>query len=115
MSIRQYRYSSKLKSEIESQVSELLKTGMIQPSRSPFSSLVLLVRKRDNSWCMCIDYRMLNALTIKSKFLILVIDELLDELADACWFSCLDLHAGFNPIWLAPGEEYKTAFQTHWG
>lgn len=58
---------------------------------------------------------MFNALTIKSKFPIPVIDELLDELASACWFSCLDLHAGFNQIRLATGEEYKTAFQTHWG
>jgi hypothetical protein len=61
------------------------------------------------------DYRMLNALTVKTKFLIPVIDELLDELSSAQWFSCLDLRAGFNQIRLAPGEEYKTAFQTYWG
>lgn len=115
VSVRQYRYSPKLKSEIEEQVSELLKTGIIQPSRSPFSSPVLLVRKKDHSWRMCVDYRMLNALTVKSKFPIPVIDELLDELSSARWFSCLDLRAGFNQIRLAPGEEYKTAFQTHWG
>ncbi|XP_021317789.1 uncharacterized protein LOC110435983 [Sorghum bicolor] len=113
--IRQYRYSPKLKSEIESQVSELLRTGMIRPSRSPFSSPVLLVKKKDQSWRMCVDYRMLNALTVKSKFPIPVIDELLDELAQARWFSCLDLRAGFNQIRMAPGEEYKTAFQTHRG
>ena len=53
--------------------------------------------------------------TIKSKFPIPFIDELLDELASARWFTCLDLHIGFNQIRLAPGEEYKTAFQTHWG
>jgi len=58
---------------------------------------------------------MLNALTVKSKFPILVVDELLDESAQARWFSCLDLRAGFNQIRLAPGEEHKTAFQTHWG
>lgn len=56
---------------------------------------------------------MLNALTIKSKFPISVIDELLDELSSARYFSCLDLRAGFNQIRLAPGEEYKTTFQTH--
>jgi hypothetical protein len=65
---------------------------------------MLLVRKKDGSWRFCVDYRMLNALTVKAKFPIPVVDELLDELANARWFSCLDLRA-----------EYKTAFQTHWG
>lgn len=62
-------------------------------------------------------HRLLNAKRhdCKEKFLIPVIDELLDELSSAKWFSCLDLRAGFNQIRLAPGEEYKTAFQTHWG
>lgn len=58
---------------------------------------------------------MLNSLTVKSTFSIPVVDELLDELSQAQWFSCLDLRAGFNQIRLAPGEEHKTAFQTHSG
>lgn len=108
VSVRQYRNSPALKSEIEKQVSELLQSGFIRPSNSPYSSLVLLVRKKDHS-------RMLNALTVKSKFLIPVIDELLGESSSAQWFSSLDLRAGFNQIRLAPGEEFKTAFQTYWG
>ena len=74
----------------------MLQSGMVQSSLSTFSSSVLLVRKKDGTWRFCVDYRMLNALTVKSKFPILVVDELLDELAQARWFSCLDLRAGFN-------------------
>lgn len=112
---RPYRYSPILKSEIESQVNEMLQSGLIRLSTSAFSSPVLLVHKKDGSWRFCVDYRQLNALTVKSKFPIPVIDELLDELSSVKWFSCLDLCAGFNQIRLAPGEEHKTAFQTHWG
>lgn len=91
----------------------MLQTGFICPSTSAFSSPVLMVHKKDDGWRLCVDYRLLNALTVKTKFPIPIIDELLDEIASAQWFTSLDLRAGFNQIWLAPGEEHKTAFQTH--
>ena len=113
--MRPYRFAPKLKNEIEKQVSEMLDQGIIQYSQSPFSSPLLLVRKSDSTWRPVIDYRYLNSLTKKGKYPLPVIDELLDELAGACWFSKLDLRAGYHQIRLAPGEEGKMAFQTHHG
>lgn len=92
-----------------------MKQGVITHSSSAFGSPVLLVRKEENEWRLVFDYRHLNALTIKGKYPLPVIDELLDELAEARWFSKLDLKAGYHQIRLAPGEEHKTAFQTHNG
>jgi hypothetical protein len=76
---------------------------------------VLLVKKKDNTWRFCVDYRHLNAITVKGKYPVPIIDEFLDELSGASWFTCLDMRAGFHQVRLKPGEEYKTAFQTHCG
>lgn len=87
----------------------MLAQGIIQPSASPFS-LVLLVKKKDRTYRFCVDFRQLNAITAKSKFLVPVFDQLMDELTHASWFTDLDLRAGFHQILLQPGEEHKTAF-----
>lgn len=113
--IRPYRYPPKLKDEIEQQVQEMLSQGLIRHSHSPFSSPVLLVRKKDGGYRFCVDFCHLNALTLKSKYPVPVFDQLMDELAHARWFSTLDLWAGFHQILLKEGEEYKTEFQTHVG
>jgi transposase InsO family protein len=115
VSIRPYRYPPAIKDEIERQVQMMLDSGVIQHSDSPFSSPVLLVKKKDGSFRFCVDFRHLNAITAKSKYPVPIIEELLDELHGASWFSSLDLTAGYHQILLKPGEEPKTAFQTHTG
>jgi hypothetical protein len=112
---RQYRYTPAQKTKIEAQVTAMLQASLIQVSARPFSSPVLLVRKKDLSWRFCIDYRLLNSITIKNKYPLPIIDELLDELSGACWFSKMDLCVGYHQIRLRAGEEFKTAFHTHQG
>ena len=112
---RPYRLAHHQKNAMEELIQHLLQAQMIRPSVSPYSSPVILVKKKDATWRLCVDFRQLNSNTIKNKYPIPIIEDLLEELFGAQVFSKIDLRSGYHQIRMSEQDIQKTAFTTHMG
>ncbi|GAU34562.1 hypothetical protein TSUD_29080 [Trifolium subterraneum] len=115
ISMAPYRMSASELNELKKQLEELLEKKFIRPSVSPWGAPVLLVKKKEGSMRLCIDYRQLNKATIKNKYPLPRIDDLMDQLVGACVYSKIDLRSGYHQIRVKMEDVPKTAFRTRYG
>ncbi|GBG65501.1 hypothetical protein CBR_g51095 [Chara braunii] len=110
-----FRMSPRELEELCKQLDKLLEKGWIRPSSSPFGAPVLFVPKKEGELRMCIDYRGLNAITVKNAEPLPRIDDLLDRVQGCKYFWKIDLKLGYHQIEVHPDDQYKTAFRTRYG
>jgi hypothetical protein len=115
ISKRPYRMPPAELAELKRQLQELLDKGFIRPSTSPWGCPALFVKKKDDSLRLCVDYRPLNAVTIKNKYSLPRSDVLFDQLVGDKVFSKLDLRSGYHQIKIRASDIPKTAFSTRYG
>ena len=101
--------------ELKKQIEELIEKQFIRPSTSPWGAPVLLVKKKDGSSRLCVDYRQLNKMTIKNKYLLPRIDDLMDQLHGSSVFSKIDLRSGYHQILVKVDDVQKTTFRSRYG
>ncbi|KAK4400675.1 Retrovirus-related Pol polyprotein from transposon.6 [Sesamum angolense] len=115
ISIAPYRMAPVELQELKKQLEELLEKGFVRPSTSPWGAPVLFVKKKDGSMRLCVDYRQLNRVTVKNKYPLPRIDDLLDQLKGATTFSKIDLRSGYWQLRIEENDILKTAFRTRYG
>ncbi|KAG8497156.1 hypothetical protein CXB51_008367 [Gossypium anomalum] len=115
ISIAPYRMAPAELKELKVQLQELIDRGFAQPSYSPWGAPVLFVKKKDGSLRLCIDYKQLNKVTVKNKYLLPRIDDLFDQLKRAIVFSKINLWSGYYQLWVKDSDVAKTAFRTKYG
>jgi hypothetical protein len=115
ISKRPYKMSVEELKELKKQLTELQEAGYIRPSSSPWGASVLFVQKKDGSQRMCVDYRSLNDVTVKNKYLLPRIEDLFDQMRGAMVFLKIDLRSGYHQMKIRPSDIPKTAFSTRYG
>ena len=115
ISMAPYRMASTELAGLKKHIEDLLEKKFIRPSASTWGAPILLVKKKDGSSRLCVDYRQLNKLTIKNKYPLPRIDDLLDQLKGAIVFSKIDLRSGYHQILVKPEDVQKTAFRSRYG
>ncbi|GJT55345.1 putative reverse transcriptase domain-containing protein [Tanacetum coccineum] len=110
-----YRLAPSELEDLSRQLKELQDKGFIRPSLSPWGALVLFVKKKDGSFRICIDYRELNKLAFKNRYLLPRMDDLFDQLQGSQFFSKIDLRSGYHQLRVNEDDILKTAFRTRFG
>ena len=112
---RMYSMSDSELQEVQKWIEENLSKGFIKASSSSCASPILFVKKKDGSLRLCVDYQALNDITIKDRYHLPQIEETLNQICGAQYFTRLDLRSAYNLIWIKEGNEWKTAFRTWYG